>query len=200
MSSFKKNGYEVVRGAIGADVASFISEELKILKEITAIENGYDPSINVFNDVYNQNSFAWYGAICTELLSKILLPKVEHIVGKKLHQTFSFARIYYNGAKLVRHTDRKGCEYALSICLEKDPSDWLIGFKGYDGVEKLIDADVGDMVIYLGSEIEHWRDTFKGSQQIQAFLFYVDQDGEYSHLKYDTRPWLGMGEQYKTNK
>jgi hypothetical protein len=200
MNSFKENGYEVVRGAIGSDLASFLSEELKILKEITAIENGYDPSIKAFNDEKTPYSFAWYSPIFAEVLSKTLLPKVEKIVGKKLYQSFSFARIYYENSELFRHTDRKGCEYALSICLEKDPSNWLIGFKGYDGVDTLIDADVGDMIVYLGSEVEHWRDKFKGNQQIQAFLFYVNQDGEYSHLKYDTRPWLGMGEQHKTNK
>lgn len=200
MSSFKENGYEVVRGAISTDLASFLSEELKVLKEITAIGNGYDPSINVFNDKEQPYCFAWYCPLFTEVLSRILLPKVEKVVDKKLYQSFSFARIYYEHAELLRHTDRKGCEYALSICLEKDPSDWLIGVKGYDGVDTLIDTDVGDMVVYFGSEVPHWRDKFKGNQQIQAFLFYVNQDGEHSHLKYDTRPWLGYGEQHRTDK
>ena len=200
MNSFKANGYEVVRGAIGADLASFLSEELKTLKEMTAIGKKCDPSSKVFNDKKQPYSFAWYSPIFAEVLSKSLLPKIEKIVDEKLYQTFSYGRIYYEHSELLRHIDRKGCEYAVSICLEKDPSNWLIGFKGYDGIDTLIDVDVGDMVVYLGSEIEHWRDIFKGNQQIQAFLFYVNQDGEYSHLKYDTRPWIGFGGQHKTNK
>jgi hypothetical protein len=50
----------------------------------------------------------------------------------------------------------------------------------------------GDICIYKGSELIHWREKYQGNKQTQAFLFYVDTEGLFSWMKYDTRPALGM--------
>jgi hypothetical protein len=49
-------------------------------------------------------------------------------------------------------------------------------------------CEPGDMVVYRGIEIEHWREPFdaeEGSYQVQVFLHYVDANGGLKHLKYD---------------
>ena len=53
----------------------------------------------------------------------------------------------------------------------------------------------GDLIIYRGCEVEHWRDKFDanyGSYQVQAFFHYIDKNGPYyPKFKFDGRPSLG---------
>ena len=40
-----------------------------------------------------------------------------------------------------------------------------------------IDMENGDAVIYLGCELEHYREEFEGEWSSQVFLHYVDSEG-----------------------
>ena len=48
------------------------------------------------------------------------------------------------------------------------------------------------MVVYHGTELEHWREKFDGNTQTQLFMHYVDADGEYKDRLFDGRPNLGL--------
>jgi hypothetical protein len=50
----------------------------------------------------------------------------------------------------------------------------------------------GDMVVYKGSEVEHWREPYTGKEQIQLFFHYVDANGPHAECKFDYRPMLGL--------
>jgi hypothetical protein len=41
-------------------------------------------------------------------------------------------------------------------------------------------------------EVEHWREEYTGSQQIQLFFHYVDADGPHANCRFDYRPMLGL--------
>ena len=58
-------------------------------------------------------------------------------------------------------------------------------FWEHDGEEIEESADVGEALIYKGSKTPHWRKEYKGKQQIQLLLFYVDSEGVFSHLHND---------------
>ena len=45
----------------------------------------------------------------------------------------------------------------------------------------------GDAIIYRGIECAHWRDALEGQEAVQAFLFYVDQNGPHAEFKFDKR-------------
>ena len=51
-----------------------------------------------------------------------------------------------------------------------------------------IDLKPGDMLIYEGNKIEHWREPLKGEVCVQAFLHYTLNE----NLKNDGRPILGL--------
>ena len=54
--------------------------------------------------------------------------------------------------------------------------------------------DPGDLVIYRGCEIEHWREVFeapKDSFHVQFFCHYVDANGPYAEWENDKRPFIG---------
>jgi hypothetical protein len=63
------------------------------------------------------------------------------------------------------------------------------------GAHKGISFDLypGDILIYRGDKLEHWRERFKGNTCVQVFLHYNDLNGPYKDsLKYDSRPFLGI--------
>ncbi len=51
----------------------------------------------------------------------------------------------------------------------------------------------GDMVIYAGCELEHWREPFQGKLCGQVFLHYNHADGPFAKTNLlDKRPLLGI--------
>jgi hypothetical protein len=68
-----------------------------------------------------------------------------------------------------------------------DKTKWPIFIEGNS-----IELNEGDAVIYLGCELEHWRDEFKGDWHAQTFLHYVDKNGANKEWFKDKRPLYGM--------
>jgi hypothetical protein len=112
---------------------------------------------------------------------------MEKKSGVKLIETYSYARIYKKGDELKRHKDRYSCEISTTMNLGGD--EWSI----YVEPDIEINLKPGDMLMYRGCELEHWREPFEGQDCGQVFLHYNDassKDAEQN--KYDTRPILGL--------
>ena len=192
--SFEKNGYEVVENVISKDAADLLAIEFQMVRDNLYLANDIDFDNESYGgDLQVANSFSWYGAYCFESLLIFLQPTVEKIVGKQLYPTFSYARIYYNGATMQRHMDRPSCQYSVTITISVDETGpWELWMRNLDGVAKPLVLPVGSMAVYSGDVLEHWReDPYKGKKQIQAFLHFVDVDGSYASHKYDGRKILG---------
>ena len=57
----------------------------------------------------------------------------------------------------------------------------------------------GDMLVYKGCDVEHWREEFTGENCGQVFLHYNDaSDPKAEENKYDTRPFLGLPGWFKS--
>ena len=96
--------------------------------------------------------------------------------------------MYYSakGDILKKHKDRSSCEISTTLHLGGDP--WSIYVEGIK-----IDLNVGDMLIYSGCELEHWREPFEGNVCVQTFLHYNNANGQYADTnKFDKRPMLGI--------
>ena len=53
--------------------------------------------------------------------------------------------------------------------------------------------NVGDMLVYSGCELEHWREPFEGNTCAQVFLHYNHLNGPFSKQnRFDKRPMLGV--------
>jgi hypothetical protein len=146
----------------------------------------------MFGDSQVTNSFAYYSAACFETLSVQMLPMMEEVTGKKLYNTYTYARIYYKGAIMTEHTDRPSCEFSTTVNISVDPEPWEIWFDNLKGERFPIFLEPGDLIVYKGDILPHWRDEYKGERQTQAFLHYVDKFGNYRDYKYDHRPYLGF--------
>ena len=138
-------------------------------------------------------------------------PAMEKATGLKLYPAYTYARIYKKGDELKRHKDRFSCEISTTMNLGGD--DWPIylepnpkkgGVKpgiGYvsDNTKGVrIDLKPGDMLVYSGCELEHWREKFKGKECVQVFLHYNNRKtpGAKNNML-DKRPHLGLPSWFK---
>jgi hypothetical protein len=191
--SFEKDYYAVVRNFLPKELVEYVQYSCDIHETIYL--NKKPPTEDdpfPYGDPQSPESFSWYGAIHTEALLLYCGQRLSKITGKELSETYSYTRAYYKGAELKRHVDRHSCEYSGTICISKNGADWPIYFENLEGNVLECELEPGDLAVYKGAEIPHWRKTYTGDRHVQIFVHYVDKNGLYgdSHL-YDGRPFLG---------
>lgn len=191
---FQEQKYVYVPNAVSKDIC-----------QIAAQYGLFDSVVNFTPDTHQVvGAHAKYADPLMESLLLYVLPIVEKNTGLKLFPTYSFYRTYRPGDKLDHHKDRPSCEISLSLCLGFNYGDSLE--PDYRWALNVGDSEfkmeVGDIAIYRGLEVDHWRDELKGDKetwQVQAFLHYVNAEDKYWPLKYDTRPSLGVPPEYKNH-
>ena len=204
---FKKKKYTIIRQAVSKDLAIFIANYFKMQKQVydSCMKARYfSPFENMLGE-YEQphgqipNTYAAYANIAMETLLLKCQPDMEKATGLKLYPAYTYARIYKKGDILKRHKDRFSCEISTTMNLGGD--DWPIylepsGEVGKKGIK--VDLKPGDMLIYSGCELEHWRNKFKGEECIQAFLHYNNRKtpGAKDNM-FDKRPHLGLPSWFK---
>ncbi len=179
---FARDGYLICRQVIPAVLRDFIATEYQILYNARRLK--IDPQVGA--------GYSAFGVDAAESLMQMLLPFVEIQTGAKLWPTYSFGRIYAKGASLGRHTDRPSCEVSVSATIAQSGKEsWPLNLVSLTGKKVAADLMPGDVLLYKGIEVTHWREPFEGETQLQLFLHYVRQDGPYAKYKYDMRPALG---------
>jgi len=185
---FETRGISIVRGFLSKDQRDLILNYLFAAREKYRQTNRL-PEGKLVNDEHHPNTFSFYSPLCGEVMLLHLLPFVERITGQKLIPSFSYARTYYKGSNLDRHTDRARASIGITVCLEKSTSEWPLIIIDKEGLEVQVNLDVMDAVIFKGMELEHYRNELKSESQTQIFFFYV-LDGEDSY--FDGRDSLGF--------
>jgi len=195
--TFKKNKYIVVKKAIDLKLAIFISKYFLLKKNVaqTLFQSKYISSMNkdygTWEDPQVFGTYSHYSDMVMETLLQEMLPLMEKHTKLKLNETYSFARIYKKGDILKKHKDRFSCEISTTLNLSGD--QWPIFLEP----DIKINLKQGDMLIYRGNILEHWREKFTGKECIQVFLHYNDKKTKDADLnKYDTRPHLGLPDSF----
>lgn len=180
-ASYHEDGYTVVRECIDSGSAALIRDYALLLRS----QPGY------YNREPITSSLDRYADVMAESLLMDLQPQIEQSTGRDLFPSYSWLRIYYPGSALPKHIDRKSCEVSASLTIGFDAdNDWplWVHSKGRDIAVALAP---GDLLVYDGSDVPHWRETFTGRYWIQVFLHYVDQRGEQTAFRFDGRPAIG---------
>ena len=197
--SFKKNKSTVLKKAISKELADFVYKYFLNKRNVARFLfdqkyiSPFNKEYGVWNDEQVPNTYSHYGDIAMETLLQEVKPVMQKHTGLKLSPTYSYARIYKKGDVLTRHKDRYSCEISTTLNLGGDP--WSIyldptGKKGQAGIE--INLDPGDMLIYSGCDLEHWREEFTGQNCGQVFLHYNKKGSKLAKENYlDKRPLLG---------
>jgi len=166
-------------------VKNFLTaEELELLKTYTIVF--HKNNLSQFDGMTKLWETSEYGSPLIDSLMMCKLPKMEEITGKSLSPTYTFWRMYIYQSYLHKHTDRPSCEISVTICLGSDKPEWPIYVNGNPIV-----SDPGDAVIYLGCELEHWREKFEGDWSSHVFMHYVDKKGPHKDHVFDKRDYIG---------
>ena len=182
---FKDNKYVLLQSVLTKDFCDELTKHMfKLYDEGQMVKDQQCPlSDSVYGD-----------PVLDGLLEKLAEP-VGHHLGIKLLPTYTYARIYRPGEVLEKHKDRPACEISGTMTLGFDGSKvWPIYFSDDERDEngKRIDLALGDLLMYRGEELIHWRPAFKGQWQCQVFFHFVDAEGPHAAEKYDGRPSLGL--------
>jgi hypothetical protein len=130
-----------------------------------------------------------------ETLMMKVLPVMEKHTELKLLPTYTYTRAYKKGDILRRHKDRHSCQISTTLHLGGNEWPIYIDPTGGDNVPtgNQVDLKIGDMLVYSGCELEHWRDAFEGNVCVQTFLHYNDANGSFGKENiFDKRPMLGI--------
>jgi len=206
------NKYTVIRNAVSYDLANFCYNYFLLKRD--AIRFMYDNNIIAENGLHGTwedkqvpGSYSIYADHVMETLLMKVLPIMKEKTGLNLIPTYSYARVYEHGAELKRHKDRPSCEISTTLNLGGDPWAIYLDPTGannvideYKNIHKpgapegvKVDLNPGDMLIYSGCELEHWRKPFEGKLCGQVFLHYNHADGRFAKTNlYDKRPILGI--------
>jgi hypothetical protein len=179
---FNRNGYTLIKSLVEPHVA----------RGLYAYGSKLEASGQLTPDRLVPGAPSVYGNLFMEGMLERLQPKIEQALGRRLHATYTYFRIYRTGDKLRRHKDRQACEISVSLCLGYvAETPWPLFIEGPNGVFAAA-MQPGDGVLYKGLECPHWREPFTGESAGQLSLHYVDQDGPYAKLKFDGRAALAM--------
>ena len=211
--SFKTKKYHVIRQALSKELANFIFNYMMLQKDAVDFMikrnkiSYYNPFIGKRNDPQVPGAYSKYADWVMETLLMYMIPIMKAKTGLELIPTYSYTRIYEKGDKLKRHKDRPSCEVSTTLYLGGDPWPIFIDPTGTDNVideEKEIhkpgapqgvrvDLKIGDMLIYAGCDLEHWREPFQGKVCSQVFLHYNHANGPFAKTNiFDKRPMLGI--------
>jgi len=205
--SFKKNKYVIIRQAISKDMATFIYNYFLMKKQVydtcrkTRYISPYETMIGYYESKTEQipNTYSCYSDIVMETLMLKCQPIMEKTTGLKLQPAYTYARIYKKGDVLKRHKDRFSCEISTTMNLGGDKWDLYLEPSGQEGTKGIkVDLNQGDMLVYSGCELEHWRTKFKGKSCGQVFLHFNNKKtpGSGQNL-FDKRPHLGLPSWFK---
>ena len=219
---FKKNHFIVIKEAIDPKVANFVYNYFLMKRQVartffdTRYISPFTTEWGVWNDEQVPNTYSHYADTAMETLLLAVQPKMEKLTGLKLNPTYSYARIYKKGDVLERHKDRFSCEISTTMNLGGD--DWPIYLENKKNVgipdDKKYFAKTnnkgtkvvlkpGDMLVYKGMILEHWREVFLGEDCAQVFLHYNNVESDVGNAEeniFDGRPHLGLPSYFKGMK
>lgn len=205
---FNENGYVVIREHLSKNFVDMIysytlkkSNRLKYKiegKDYVFYNNLWDGFLG--DDTCGNTSYNFYGDELVETLLELILPNMEEYTGLKLVPTYGFLRLYQNGNELPYHSDRDSCEISTTLFLGHNIENvdknlypdynWTIYVE--KNKEKIpVSLNPGDMLIYKGIELPHWREKFIGNNHAQIFLHYNNINKKDNNFL-DKRKGLGL--------
>ena len=153
------------------------------------------------------------GGYCTPwgvALHGFIHNKLKDYIDMDLRETYSYTRKYTRGAYLGTHTDRPSCEVSATLCLDYKTDDnkpwkiWVKNDKNYANISadivkqesqdlnhrhrkenncKAISLEPGDILLYQGPNIPHWRDYLLGDYSYHLFIHFFKATSRMSEIE-----------------
>lgn len=179
MGTIKDFKYKIIKNFL-------TKEEIKLLTDYCRMKHRLNFDSFDFSMSNNADTY-FYADILMESLMINKLDIMQKETGLELLCTYAYWRMYTVNADLFKHVDRPACEVSVTVMINSDGTKWPIFMNGTE-----INMEPGDAAVYLGCEVEHWREEFKGDWHAQTFLHYVDKNGPNKEWFRDKRILYGM--------
>ena len=211
--NFKTKKYQVIQKALSKELSNFIFNYMLLQRNAVdfLLKHRRVQQPNFFigqrNGPQIPGAYSKYADWVMETLLMYMIPIMKAKTGMELVPTYSYTRLYEKGNTLHRHKDRPSCEVSTTlhlggeewpIFLDPTGGNFVINERkniikpgAPKGVQ--VDLKIGDMLIYSGCELEHWREPFQGTVCSQVFLHYNHANGPFAKTNMlDKRPLLGI--------
>ena len=210
---FKEKKNILIKKAISFELANFAFNYLLLKRDAVKWmhDNNYistfTPGFGNWKDQQIPNTYSCYSDMFMETLMMKVLPIMQQHTNMNLVPCYTYTRVYKKGDILKRHSDRPSCEISTTLHLGGDswpifldPTGQKTVINEYKQIIKPnapkgipINLEVGDMLVYSGCDLEHWREPFEGEHCAQVFLHYNNIDGPFgTQNKFDKRSLLGI--------
>ena len=201
-SFFEENGYVILKGFLDKSVANFLyhytlleEKRLDYINDKYATElykpcNRYPTKDKFIENIYGTKNetqalgdLSRYGDLVFDTILDMSTKHICNYTNLVLYPTYSYHRLYTQGTELKRHKDRPSCDISTTLCLGYDSSNlneeynWPIfmgpnnGKRNEQGVAVYLEP--GDMVVYRGCFLEHWREPLLALNHSQVFLHFT---------------------------
>lgn len=120
-----------------------------------------------------------YNNIILKPLHKSLTDIASEYFKLKLFPSYSYARYYEKGSRLLPHIDRDACKYSMTLHLSS--SNTLLSYPIWFEINNQhisFDLDRGYGIFYDGTEHVHWRNECSHSWYLQLFLHWMDEESK----------------------
>jgi hypothetical protein len=211
---FKEHGYVVIRKFLTPDIASLLYSYCITTVQRTDFMISYDRDNHrptwdgTFGDAQASECFNRYGDPMMDTLLAMSKQSIENYTGLTLSNNYTYWRFYQKNNDLLRHRDRHSCEISTTLCLGYDVSNvdkemypnytWPMWVEDKDNPNGIpVQMESGDMIIYRGCDVDHWREKFKGLSHAQVFMHYNDVNGPFNIVN-DGRPILGIPKTFQS--
>tara|TARA_R110000803_G_scaffold210650_1_gene283047 strand:+ start:1128 stop:1769 length:642 start_codon:yes stop_codon:yes gene_type:complete len=196
--SLENLGYCQINDYFSPDLLNFLS----IASEITNLNSYHDIARIIKSPEGKPTPHIQYAPIIGETLLASLTPLYSQITGKNLVPTYSYWRHYKKQSQLIPHRDRLACQYSCTIQINKsEEKDWPIKINSLSNEIFEQEVPLGDVILYKGVEVLHWRDPLEYDWSDHIFLHWVDGDDEkYKSEIFDGRSGIGIPKEQNSSQ
>lgn len=193
-NTFLKKGYFLHKKIISQELANFLYSYLQLKHEVFLTYHKLK-RISPFNLDWGSkgdtmtNSFCMYGDTAFDNLLSSLKTKIQNDINLEIKESYSYTRLYTKGDFLKKHSDRNSCKISATLNLGGDL--WPFYLIDHNNIQTKVLLKPGDCLLYKGTELVHWRESFEGMECGQVFLHYtLKKDTEIK--PYDGRLHIGL--------
>ncbi len=169
---FRDKGYAPVAGLIHPFHLAALRRYYRHLVRTGAIRLG---------DKQSPRRYAAYNEPVARFFHHQIAETISAVAGEPLKPSYVYFASYVSGAELEKHTDRKQCEFSVTLCLDFSPeprleTSWPIRLDTPTGMVTVYQA-LGDGLAYRGTRLPHYRDRLSaGRTSTSIFFHYVAED------------------------
>lgn len=201
---FVNNRYIVLKDFLPKEVINMTMDTWKCIEndpnQFNAVFRKEDELTHSTPEEQRNKSHGAYNFPPAVGIHRYLKNKLDSVLDLNLQETYSYSRKYVRGASLSSHTDRPSCEVSLTFPLDyrtDDNTPWKIWVNNEynwvnhnDGLGQKfikkntqdckpqrgisIDLEIGDVLVYQGPNIPHWRNTLMGDYSYHMFLHFYN--------------------------